>query len=268
MAGTSRGGHRDDEPVDPMPYGMYISAEGAQAQAKRMETLANNLANVDTPGFKRDVTTFRARFAEAIEQGLAAEGDGSINDIGGGVMVASVGTEFGSGPLERTGIPTDLAIEGDGFFAIGKDGETVLTRAGNFRLTADGRLVTRDGHLVLNDTGGPIAIDPNLGPWQLTVDGGLQQGGGITDHLAVVRPASRGDLVKIGNNLFRPLGPVRNVPLAQRQVRQGYLEGSTVNPTQEMMTLIETSRAFEANTKLIQNQDSMIGSLLRRVLQA
>ncbi|MFV2065558.1 MAG: flagellar basal-body rod protein FlgF [Pirellulales bacterium] len=250
-----------------MPYGMYISAEGAQAQAKRMETIANNLANVDTPGFKRDVTTFRARFAEAIEEGIATPGDGSINDIGGGVMVASIRTQFGAGPIERTGVATDLAIEGDGFFAIRKEGQTLLTRAGNFRLTSDGRLVTREGNMVLNDTGGPIAIDPDLGPWQFTVNGGLQQGGGVTDHVAVVRPRSRSDLVKIGDNLFRSLAPTRNAPLADRRVRQGYLEGSTVNPTAEMMTLIETSRAFEANTKLIQNQDSMIGSLIRRVLQ-
>ena len=95
------GGAHSDLARVPMPYGMYISAEGAKAQATRLETIANNLANVDTPGFKRDVTTFQARFAEAIDQGLDYPGSGSINDLGGGVAVASVLTDHSPGTMER-----------------------------------------------------------------------------------------------------------------------------------------------------------------------
>jgi flagellar basal-body rod protein FlgF len=249
-----------------MPYGLYLSAEGAQVQSRRMETIANNLANVDTPGFKRDVTTFQARLAEAIEQGRSAAGSGAIDDVGGGVMVTSTRTDFSPGTMERTGIPTDLAIEGEGFFALRHPNGTYLTRAGNFRLTPDGRLVSRDGHTVLSETGEPVVVDPSLGEWRVMGDGGVFQAGDIGQRLALVRPATLRDLAKVGDNLFRPLAATAAVPGAQRQVRQGYLEGSAVNPTYEMMELIETSRAFEANTRLIQHQDHMIGSLISRLL--
>ena len=93
-----------------MPYGMYISAEGAAAQAQRLEVIANNLANVDTPGFKQDVPTFQARFAEAIQQGQAQLGDQSINDLGGGVKVIEVDTDHSAGLLKETGNDLDLAF--------------------------------------------------------------------------------------------------------------------------------------------------------------
>src|SRR5690606_3591898 len=99
-----------------MPYGYYISAEGALVQSKRMEVIANNLANVNTPGYKKDFATFQARFAEAIEQGIVPERMGLREDIGGGVMVLETRTDFSPGTMKNTGIPTDLAIEGDAFF--------------------------------------------------------------------------------------------------------------------------------------------------------
>ncbi|OHB76771.1 MAG: flagellar basal-body rod protein FlgF [Planctomycetes bacterium RBG_16_64_10] len=249
-----------------MPYGMYISAEGAQAQAKRMETLSNNLANVDTPGFKRDVATFQARLTEAIQRGLDQAGSGSINDIGGGVMLAGIRTDHSPGALKHTGSPTDFAIVGDGFFVIQSDREAYLSRAGNFKMTAAGQLVTQNGLAVLNDSGAPILIDPELGPWQVADNGAITQAGATIHQLAVRTPASVDDLVKVGENLFRPRAATELVPLTERTVRQGYLEGSAVSPTLEMMALIETSRAFAANTKLIQHQDHMISTLISRVL--
>src|SRR5262249_34208042 len=101
-----------------MPYGMYISAEGAAAQAERLEVIANNLANVDTAGFKQDVPTFQARFAEAIQKGYASPGDRSINDIGGGVKLMNVATDYSTGEFKRTGNDLDFAISGKGFFHV------------------------------------------------------------------------------------------------------------------------------------------------------
>ncbi len=249
-----------------MPYGLYISAEGAQAQQRRLEVIANNLANIETAGFKRDVPTFQARFAEAIQQGVDRAGSKSRNDLGGGVKMNGVDTDYSSGSLRLTKIPTDFAINGDGFFQVrGHDGGVYLTRAGNFTLDPQGRLTTQSGGLpVLDESGGEIVIDGTR-PWEIHAGGQIVQDGAAT-AVGLVQPRSLGDLVKSGDNLFRPLAPTAPVSEANRDVRQGYLEQSGVNSTREMMAMIETSRAFEANTRLIQHQDSMISGLVNRVL--
>lgn len=249
-----------------MPYGLYISAEGAQVQAQRLEVIANNMANVETTGFKRDVPTFQARFAEAIQQGLDQPGSRSENDIGGGVKMIETLTDFTGGSLRRTGMPTDFAVNGDGFFKVlGGDGETLLTKAGNFTLDAQGRLRTQTGDRpVLDDGGGEIQIDPEL-PWELYPGGRIVQDGSEI-AIGLARPASVNDLVKVGANLFRSSGSATEIPEGERDVRQGFLEQSSVNATRETMRMIEASRAFEANTKLIQHQDSMLSALINRVL--
>ena len=110
-----------------MPYGIYLSAEGAQAQSRRLEVIANNLANVNTVGFKKEFAIMQARYSEAIAAGTASPGSGSLADIGGGVRMEETKTDFSQGPTRRTGSPTDLAISGDGFFAVRKGQETLLT---------------------------------------------------------------------------------------------------------------------------------------------
>jgi len=248
-----------------MPYGMYISAEGAQVQAQRLQVIANNLANVETPGFKRDVAMFQSRFAEAIQQGLDYPGSRSENDLGGGVKIADTATDYSNSTLRNTNIPTDFAVNGDGFFPVrGRDGGVYLTRAGNFTIDVQGRMLTQDGLPVLDDAGADISIDSSL-PWEMHTGGRIVQDGSTTS-LGLVRPQSLGDLVKVGSNLFRPLAPFSQVPSNERDIQQGYLEQSGARPTQEMMAMIETTRAFEANTRLIQYQDGMIGGLVNRVL--
>lgn len=248
-----------------MPYGLYIAAEGAQAQQKALEVLSNNLANVETAGFKRDLAVFQSRFSEAIQQGLASPGTGGLNDIGGGVMTRETSTQFAPGPVKSTNIPTDMAILGEGFFQVEKDGEKFLTRAGNFQLDSNGQLVTQSGHTVLNDGGSPIRVDMTL-PWSVDEQGAVLQGGGAIANVGLFQPKSLGDLVKIGNTMFSPLGPTDAVATEDRQVRQGYLEMSGVKPTEEMMELIQASRAFEANVQMIRSQDGMMGQLISRVL--
>ena len=248
-----------------MPYGLYISAEGAQVQQKRLEVIANNLANIETAGFKRDVPMFQARFAEAIQQGSSYPHSRTQNDVGGGVKIIDVETDFASSSLRETGVPTDFAVNGDGFFQVrGKDGGVYLTRAGNFTIDARGRLVTQGDLPVLSDSGSDIVLDGSR-PWEVFPGGRIMQDGSST-AIGLVQPQSLGDLVKMGSNMFRPLAPVTPVGEGDRDVRQGYLEQSGVNPTREMMAMIDTSRAFEANTRLIQHQDSMISGLISRVL--
>jgi flagellar basal-body rod protein FlgF len=246
-----------------MAYGMYISAEGALAQSLRMETIANNLANVDTAGFKQDLARFQARYAEEIARGLAPAGDGTINDLGGGVAVCEGTTDFSPGPMKNTGIDTDLAIRGRGFFVVDHGGEQMLTRAGNFQITPEGTLVSGSGDPVISEDGTPIVI---TGPWKFSEDGTLQMPDGAA-RLALAEPESLGDLVKVGDNLFRPLAPVRPLPQELRSVASGFLEGSGVNAVTAMVEMIETTRAFEANVNMIRNHDQMFGTLISRILK-
>ncbi len=250
-----------------MPYGLYISAEGAQVQSRRMEVIANNIANVDTVGFKRDLAVMQSRYAEAIERGTASPGAGTINDIGGGVQFRQTVTDFSPGPLKKTGNPSDVALQGDGFFVVQKGQERLLTRAGNFRLTANGNLVTQQGYAVLGEGNSPIVLSPTAGPWEIDPSGSVNQGG-ARQELQIVKPASLGDLVNSGENLFRPLTDVRPVAPGERSVSGGCLEMSAVQPTTEMTTMIETSRLIEANINVMKTHNEMLSGLIERGLKA
>jgi flagellar basal body rod protein FlgG len=119
---------------------------------------------------------------------------------------------------------------------------------------------------VLDQGGSEIYISRDI-PWSMSNDGFISQAGAIY-ALGMSRPESLDNMVRVGNNLFQPLGDVEPLALAERQVRQGYLEMSGSNPVRQMMAMIETTRAFEANTRMIQNQDTMLGALIGRVLRA
>jgi flagellar basal-body rod protein FlgF len=249
-----------------MPYGLYLSAEGAYIQSQRLDVLSNNLANVATPGFKRDVALFQSRLAQAIQEGQAVRGTHGLDDLGGGVKVLATETDFSPGPLSQSKNDTDMAINGQGFFLVRHGNRELLTRAGNFQLTNEGRLVTGDGDPVLSEDHNPIELDPDGGPWQVTPDGGISQGGEIT-RLAIMKPRSLGDLAKVGENLFSPLAPAQPVADEDRQVLWHQVEQSTVKPATEMMDLIETSRAFEANVNMIHTYDESVETLINGALR-
>lgn len=245
---------------------MYVSAAGAATQQKRLEVLTNNLANVETPGFKEAFSIIEARPSAEVLRGETAPGLKSLADIGGGVSVKETRTGFAPGPVRFTGNPTDFSIDGDGFFWVQDGAHRLLTRAGNFRLDANGNLLTQAGQQVLSQEGAPIILDLNA-PWQVA-PGGLIQQGGQSWYLGLVEPTSLDNLVRIGENLFRPLSPVEPIDRDQRNIKQGYLEQSAVRPTLAMLELIETSRAFETNMRMIQNHDTITGGLISRLLRA
>ena len=248
-----------------MPYGLYISAEGANAQSRRLEVISNNLANVDTVGFKRQAATFRARYAEVIEQGMLSPGSGAIEDVGGGILLQETKTDFSPGPLKHTGNRSHVGIPGEGFFVVQKGDETFLTRAGNFMVN-NGRLVTQQGYDVLSDNGSPINIDPSDPSWQITDTGIVEQAAG-RQRLALVMPESLGDLVTLGENLFKSFSDPQPLPAADRRVAPEFIEASAVRPTSEMTEMIKTARALEANVNIMKFQDQMLGNLVNRVLK-
>lgn len=249
-----------------MPYGVYMSAAGAHAQSHRMKVLSNNLANVETPGFKPEHSVLQARFAEMIEQGDVPAGLGGADDIGGGVTIRPSETQFAQGPMKATGRETDFAInDEESFFVVTRGDEQRLTRAGNFLFDSQGRMINENGDNVLASNGQPIQIEPGI-PVRVAPDGRIQQGE-ITYELMLAKPRNLGDLTHLGDSQFKSLAEFDLVAPGQRKVVAGMLEQSAVSPTGAMMELIETSRVYEANVRMIQNQDSVMGTLISRVLQ-
>lgn len=249
-----------------MPYGVYLSAAGANAQNHRLQVLSNNLANVDTAGFKPEHAVMQARFAELIEQGAAAPGGRGIDELGGGVTIRPTATDFQLGTMQSTGNETDFALhQPEAFFVVQRGEDRLLTRAGNFSFDPQGRLITSSGDRVLDNDGEPLQIAPEL-PYQVQPGGRILQAGELSE-LMIALPKSLGDLAHLGGNLFRPLAEFDLAAEDQRPVTNGMLESSAVSPTAAMVELIDASRAYEANVRMIQNQDHVIGSLVGRVLQ-
>jgi flagellar basal-body rod protein FlgF len=247
-----------------MTYGLYMSAMGAQAQSRRIEVLSHNLANVDSQGFKRELSVQRARSSAAIEQKKDYPYTTSINRVGGGTFTGETVTDFSVGPLRATGNRADLAIRGEGFFVTEKNGTEYLTRDGALTVDNAGVLKTQGGYSVLSEDGSPILItDPNF---SISEAGIVQQNGGATP-IALVRPRFPADLAKASDNHYRALSPPVAIPAEQRKVASGFLEGSNVKSTTEMMTLIEASRAYESNVRMIQHQDQTASTLISRILR-
>ncbi len=249
-----------------MPYGMYLSASGAHVQNHRLEVLSNNLANINTPGFKPSLAIAQARHNKAIEDGEISPHSGTLADIGGGVKIQPTQTIFDNGPIETTGNPTDFAIHDDNsFFVVQRGEENFLTRAGGFVFNSSGQLTNTNGDHVIGVDGNPIQIDPSR-HFDVHNNGILQQDG-RNIALMLSRPESLGDLARVGDNLFRPLAETQPVPQNERAVVSGSLEKSAVNPTTAMMELIEATRAYESNLRLIQHHDQAYGNLIGRLLK-
>ncbi len=249
-----------------MPYGIYLSAAGAHVQNHRLEVLSNNLANINTPGFKPSLAVLQARHNKAIEDGQAYPGSGRLEDIGGGVKIQPSLTLFDNGPMEQTGNSTDFAINNkNNFFVVKRGDEQLLTRAGGFIFNAGGEFKTTAGDPVVGADGNSITIDPSQ-PYRIHDDGTIQQAGARLS-LMVMKPENLGDLAHAGSNMFRPMGPVNPAAATERGIVSGHLEKSSVNPTSAMMELIEASRAYESNLRLIQHQDQAYGNLIGRVLK-
>lgn len=251
-----------------MYYGLYTAAAGANALSQKVEVLSNNLANVDTVGFKRELALLQARESEAIERGEDYRGSRTRNDIGGGVELAATATEFKLGTFKPTGDMKDMALElPHVFFMVQRGDQQLLTRAGNFQFSPEGQLLTGEGDPVLSTDGGPIQVDPRL-PWEVLPGGRIRQAGDVRE-IGLRRPESLGDLQKVGQNYFQnTTDKWATLPPEERRVRSGFLEGSGVNSLQEMTELITASRAYETNIRMMQTHDQLANSLISRLLKA
>lgn len=241
-----------------MNSGMYASLSGALVSVQRLDVLAHNLANANTPGYKKDCMKFEAVMASAesaLPSAYAAEAP---------VLVAeSTSIDFSAGPVSNTGNTFDLALDGEGFFVVNTPNGKAYTRQGNFRLDSGGTLVTVDGYEVMGQ-GGPVNIKG--GNVSFSSEGKISVEGVETGAIEVVTFQKPYDLRKIGQGLLVPNDPgVTSQPATKTAVMQGRLEGSNVSAVEEMVQLIETSRFFESCQKVIQNYDSMTGKAVNEL---
>ena len=259
---------------------LYSASSGMQAQQLNLDTIANNLANVNTTGFKKT----RVDFQDLLYQTFRAPGlqgtQGTVIPTGiqVGLGARPVATQriFSQGDFQQTDNPLDLVIEGDGFFQVQRaDGTTAYTRAGSFKKDGTGRLVTSDGAVLTPN----IVIPADAKNLTIGSDGTVSvttANGSTASTLGTIQLAqfvNPGGLLSIGRNLFTPTAASGTAITGSPGVSgfgtlsQGFLELSNVKVVDEMVAMITSQRAYEANSKAIQTADEMlsISNSLRRM---
>lgn len=251
---------------------MRTAASGMQSQQMNVDNIANNLANVNTTGFKKSRIEFQDVLYQKYRQAgvTSAVGSRVPNELAVGYGVKPVASvrQFSTGNLEQTGNPLDMSIDGDGFFQVqAPDGSTAYTRDGAFKLSADGQIVNSDGYPLLPE----ISVPEDAVSISIGVDGTIQarQSGQdiATDigQIELARFVNPAGLSALGHNLYRVTGasgdPITDTPgqAGLGQISQGYLEMSNVSVVDEMVDMIVAQRAYEMNSKAIQTADDMSG---------
>ena len=252
-----------------MNLSLYSAATGMEAQQHNLNTIANNLANVNTAGFKRSKIEFQDLLYQKPRSSGAEAGGGNIIptaiEVGNGSRVAATSKVFTQGQLTDTGEKFDVAIQGEGFFEIQKaDGTLAYTRDGSFKLSSDGQIVTSDGLTVLS---GFQPVPAGTTSVTITDNGDVTYDGPAgqqTFRLTLSRFANPAGLRSLGGNLYEETAASgtaeTGAPGEQGfgTTRQGYIETSNVNIVEEMVNLIVAQRAYEINSKSIQTSDEML----------
>ncbi|HBN09722.1 MAG TPA: flagellar basal-body rod protein FlgF [Cyanobacteria bacterium UBA8530] len=243
-----------------MIRGIYTAAANMLAQSLKQDTIANNLANVNTSGFKGDFSVFRSRMDQALSRQQGGE-SAAVGTLTTGMWVDVQATRFEAGSMRSTDNPLDLAMDGEGFFTVSRNGETLYTRDGNLRRSQDGFLTDGAGNMVLGKEG-PIRLP--LEKVSIGRDGSIAVRGKAFAKLnlsAFDSPSAQ--LTKAGGGLFRLSSGVARG--AKGQVCQGWLEASNVEPVREMVDMISAMRSYEASQRMIQVQDESLGKAISEV---
>ena len=239
-----------------MIKGMYRSASGMLPRIEKQEAIANNIANANTTGFRKNVV-----FAREL---AGAESRLTPKKVDWEQTVANyVTVDYAPGVFDKTDSPLDLAIEGDGFFTLqADDGSTVLTRSGAFVVDAGGYLAMPGG-LRVQGSGGPIQIGDGIPTVAQT--GEVEVDGVPVGSVAIQSPADLASLERLGGSLFAVPEDVELLPAISATVRQGYLETSNVDVVGEMVDMIVAYRTYEANARALQTQDNSLDHLFGKV---
>ena len=226
-----------------MNAAMYKALSGAIVQTRRLEIVTQDLANTNTAGYKGERLIFR----EVLEAPVKPD-----ERIGGQVAVIEQHTDFSNGSFRYTGNPLDLALVGDGFFAVQTPRGVRYTRQGTFNLSAQNTLVMPSGEPLLGE-GGPIRVEGSK--VDVTADGMVLVDGEEVDRLKIVRPQDARRLVREGSTFFR-IAEEEMEAVKDPHVEQGSLEEANVNPIESMVALIDISRQFEAYERAMRTIDS------------
>lgn len=226
-----------------MDNALYVGLSRQLTLRRELDIVANNIANMDTTGFKVE------NLMVETEPAAPAQTFGAPRPVKF-VLDRSVGRDFGQGTLRSTGATFDLGLQGDGFFTIQTPEGEQYTRDGRFHMDPDGRLVTEDGQAVMAE-GGEIVIDPELGPVTIAKDGTVSQGQELLGKISIVRFNELSMLEKVGENRYRNTANAQPEPATGTDVHQGMLEGSNVKPIAEITRMIEVTRAYESMAKMM-----------------
>ncbi len=244
-----------------MDYGLQISASGALTSIHAQDTLTNNLANINTTGFKPLLTGTMFRQPARIEDGLPQlSSDLLLERLGSGVLSAPETINFAQGALESSPNEFDVAIDGEGFFLVGDPSNPALTRDGRFTLNSDNQLVMlTTGTPVLSGTQKPISIDPTQGPIVIGTDGVISQNDAPIAQLGLGDVANRAILAPIGGGKFASkTGQPLTLSEATGQVKQFFLESSVANEIDALMKIQGASRQAQSNIGMIDLQNRLL----------
>lgn len=228
----------------------YTTLNRQSGLLREMQTIANNIANSATTGFKQEGIIF-SEYVVGIENGSSIS-----------MASARVGnTSFMQGALTQTGGVLDLAIEGDGFFLFESPSGERLTRSGQFSLSAEGDLVTNDGYPVLDVGGAPIFIPPGDGSVLIAADGTISRAGELVGQVGIFQPADPKQLNREGGVSFSSQNDFE--PVNEPKVRQGFLENSNVDPILQMARMIEVQRAYELGQSFLDAENQRMRDAIR-----
>lgn len=234
-----------------MDNSSYTTLTRQSGLMREMQSVANNIANASTTGFRRDGVVFSEHVA-------------ALGDLPS-LSMARAGAhhlDTRQGGFEKTGGPLDLAIEGDGYFMVETPEGERLTRAGHFMPSPDGDLVTPEGFRVLDAGGAPVFVPPNANSISIAADGTMSADGEPLTQLGLFT-ADATSLVRVGNTLFEAADGAE--PLINGTILQGFLEGSNVDPVTEIARMIEVQRSYELGQKFLEKEDERLRSVQKLI---
>lgn len=252
---------------------LWIAKTGMEGQQTKLDTIANNLANVGTNGFKRGGVVFEDLMYQNLRQAGAAGGEQALLptglQVGLGVRAAASTRNFAQGSLQQSGNNLDMAIKGQGFFQVQTPDGVAYTRDGAFQVDASGQIVTKEGHVLLPGITVPVDAVGLTVSADGTVNAAMpnQTAPQILGQLQLASFVNPAGLEPRGQNLYTETAASGNANTAAPgagglgTVLQGFIEGSNVNVVEELVSMISTQRAYELNSKAIQTSDQMLQRL-------